>query len=501
MGGRCAEQSAKVSLSTTTLTPGIPDDATELPAVVAAELEAQSLGGLTNLEMSPTSTAAAAATTSALSDRRRWLLTWTGRVAEFGLVQVLVQVLAGLAGIIVVRTLAKEQYALYAITNQMQTACNLLADLGIGIGVRSIGGRVWQDRRRFGELLTTALDMRRWFALFSLAGCLPIAMWMLISNGASWTSALTLCGVLVASVLPLLGSSVYLIVPQLHGEYRRIQKLDFGNAALRLAMMAALAASRMNAALAAGVGAISNWVQMSWLRRWSRDHVDADAMPNQQDRRELVSLSMRTFPNSLFFCVQGQVTLLILTLVGNPTGIADVTALGRLAVLLTAFSAAFTNVLAPRFACCQDAERLPRLYGVLLGVTILSLLPILLAAWIAPEPLLWLLGAKYEGLSGACRWVVATACVGQLLAAVWQLNVSKAWIGIYSIANIPVVLATQITTALVLDLRQFNHVLQFAFLSALAPLLLCLGDALKGIYKSRREALAADLNILESSAK
>ena len=56
------------------------------------------------------------------------------------------QLIAGVAGILVVRTMAKEQYALYAITNQMQTACNLLADLGIGIGVRSIGGRVWQDR-------------------------------------------------------------------------------------------------------------------------------------------------------------------------------------------------------------------------------------------------------------------------------------------------------------------------------------------------------------------
>src|SRR4029079_14359836 len=38
---------------------------------------------------------------------RRWLLGWAGRVAEFGFVQCLVQLLAGVAGILVVRTMAK----------------------------------------------------------------------------------------------------------------------------------------------------------------------------------------------------------------------------------------------------------------------------------------------------------------------------------------------------------------------------------------------------------
>ncbi len=416
--------------------------------------------------------------------RRAWLLRWTGRVAEFGAVQVCVQVLAGLAGIIVVRTLAKEQYALYAITNQMQTACNLLADLGIGIGVRSIGGRVWQDRARFGSLVTTALDLRRWFALFSLGACLPIAAWMLAANGASWSAVAVLCGVLAASVLPLLKSSVHLVVPQLHGEYRRIQKLDLGNAALRLAMMAALAVSRMNAALAAAVGAAVNWVQLAWLERWSREHADPAAPVNAEDRRELVRLSWRSFPNTMFFCFQGQVTLLILTLVGNPTGIADVTALGRLAVLLTAFSAAFTNVLAPRFARCQDAERLPRLYVGLVGAATLAMLPVMLAGWLLPGPLLWVLGAKYEGLENACGWVVTTACVSQIAAVMWQLNVGKAWIHAQSKFFVASIVAVQIVIALCLDLRQFENILIFGLATAVAPLPIYVIDARNGLRQA-----------------
>jgi len=106
---------------------------------------------------------------------RRWSLT----LAEFGVAQIAVQALTALAGILIIRSMSKPEYALFAIANSMQTTCNLLADLGIGIGVRSIGGKVWDDPFRFGQLMNTALRLRRKFAICSLGVCLPIASWML----------------------------------------------------------------------------------------------------------------------------------------------------------------------------------------------------------------------------------------------------------------------------------------------------------------------------------
>ena len=291
-----------------------------------------------------------------------WLFLWGRRVAEYGFVQCWVQLLTAVAGLIIVRTLAKQDYALYAITNSMQSTCHLLSDVGIGIGVRSIGGRVWSDRRRLGELINTALGMRRLFAIFSIAVCLPIAAWMLWKNGASPLTNALLCLILLVGLLPLLSSSVFSIVPQLHGEYRRMQKLDFGNAALRLVMIGTLAISRMNAWLAASVAAVTNWIELFCNRRWASDHADSMAPTNSGDRHELWRLTKSWGPNVLFFCVQGQVTLLILTLVGTATNIADITALGRIAALFVVFSTVFNNVITPRFARCQDASRLLRLY-------------------------------------------------------------------------------------------------------------------------------------------
>ncbi len=415
--------------------------------------------------------------------RRRWLFTWVGRVAEFGFVQCWVQLLAGIAGIIVVRTLSKQDYALYVVANTMQGTCNLLADIGIGIGMTSIGGRVWNDRRRLGELVNTAVSMRRLFATSSVSICVPLAAWMLWRNGADVLNTILLCAILVVGVLPQLQATVMRVVPQLHGEYRRLQHLDLGNALLRLALIGFLAISRMNAWLAAAVGAISSWVQMIVTRRWASEHLETTAPIHADDRRELWRLSLRQLPNTLFFCFQGQVTLLILTLVGNPQGVADIGALGRLSMLLTAFSAAFSNVLAPRFARCQDSSRLPRLYLMLIGAVVLVLWPIVAFAWFFPAPLLWLLGNQYESLQREVGWMVLAGSIAQLSTMMWMLNSSRAWIRFASLLWIPLTLVVQAMLPFVLDLSEFHNVLIFQAVSALIPLPILALDAALGILR------------------
>jgi len=428
----------------------------------------------TNLDVKPTSL-------RSLAGRTRWAFGWAARLVEFGFVQCWVQLFTGVAGILIIRALAKEQYALYAIVNQMQSTVSLLADLGIGIGVRSIGGRVWQDRHRLGSLMHTALGLRWWFGVVAFVGSLPIAAWMLAKNGAPWTAIAVLSGVIVASVLPQLVASVFSVAPLLHGDYRRIQKLDLANAMLRLAMVGGLAISYMNASLAAAAGAVNNWLQLATVRRWARDYADPEAPINADDRRELIRLSIRVLPNTLFFCLQGPLTLLILTLVGNRSGIADVTALGRLAMLLTAISAAFTNVLVPRFTRCDVPRHLPRLYFLIVGAAMAVLAPIVVAGWISPEPLLRVLGKKYGDLGTECGWVVLTACVTQMTALMWSLNSSKAWIGISTTLFIPVTLIVQAIAAYSLDLSRTHGVILFSCLSSASQIPLITIDAIRGL--------------------
>jgi hypothetical protein len=188
-------------------------------------------------------------------------------------------------------------------------------------------------------------------------------------------------------------------------------------------------------------------------------------------------------PNLVFFCFQGQIALFILALLGTPTGVADITALGRIAVLFTVFSITFTNVLIPRFTRCQDPARLPTLYLLFVGGTGILLLPIAILAWLFPSPFLWLLGEKYVGLQRECGWVVMAACITQIGAAMSNLNLSKAWIRMQSIAAIPVIVGVQIVAARWLNLRRFHDVILFNTVTAAAPIFLFAIDAFLGMRR------------------
>ena len=72
-----------------------------------------------------------------------------------------VQLIGFATGILLVRLMEQREYALFTVTNTMQGTMNILADIGISIGMISIGGRVWQDSHRFGELVRTGLKPRR----------------------------------------------------------------------------------------------------------------------------------------------------------------------------------------------------------------------------------------------------------------------------------------------------------------------------------------------------
>src|SRR5216684_6096017 len=120
------------------------------------------------------------------------------RIGNYALVQAAVQIIAFSSGILLVRWLPQREYAYFTIANSMQATLMLLADIGISTGLISIGGRVWQDRHRFGELINTGLGVRRKLGAVAILIITPVLYLMLIKNGAPLLYAVTLIAVVVA---------------------------------------------------------------------------------------------------------------------------------------------------------------------------------------------------------------------------------------------------------------------------------------------------------------
>ncbi len=411
-------------------------------------------------------------------------------IGSFAFAQAAVQVIGFLSGILIVRSLEQREYAYFTIANTMQGTINYLADIGISIGLVSIGGRVWQDRRRFGELVNTALRLRRKLGLVAIVIVTPLLYLMLIKNGASIPYALALIAIVLGGLFVQLTLGVLSVVPRLHSDIGRIQTIDLTGAGARLLVLAALVFLFLNAGVAVAVGSAALLVQYFMLKNYVARMVDFGAPENEEDRTAMRGFIRNQAGNAIFFCLQGQITIFLISFFGNhASSVAEVGALGRLAMIFAVLGNLLINVAAPAFARCQSPRRLRWLYAGIVGAVAAFSFVVFLGAAFFPDAFLFVLGNKYSHLDRELVLMVAGAIASSLTGTFWALNSSKAWIA-GSWLYIPLTLLTQAALIPFTDFSTVRGVLIFNLISALPNLFLNLVLSFRGFRSVQLAAVA-----------
>ncbi|HZB94240.1 MAG TPA: hypothetical protein VE397_22515 [Stellaceae bacterium] len=353
---------------------------------------------------------------------------WGPALTKFLFVQIIVQALGALAGIIIVRTLDRQDYALYTISNSVASGLFWLANSGITYAVSGIGGRVWQDRDRLGQVLKTALKVSRSMLVLASIPMVLLLVWLLHSNGGSVPAIAVISLIVMLGAVIQLLSGVYVIAPRLLGEFRFLQKLDLVAAASRLVLVAAASLIFLDTPLAMVIAVAVAFAQWRVIRRWCSRNVNLSVPPDAVIAAEMRTVARRQWSNELYYAFQGQISVFLLSLFGTAESVANLGALSRIGLLFAAMTATMQGIVLPRFARCQDPGRLPRLYAqVLAGNIAFASLPVI-AALIAPGPFLWLLGPKYSQLSFALLLIAISAAAGTLNGVAGALNAARAWV-------------------------------------------------------------------------
>jgi len=402
------------------------------------------------------------------------------RISNYALVQAAVQIIAFSSGILLVRWLPQREYAYFTIANAMQATLMLLADIGVSVGLISIGGRVWQDRHRFGELINTGLAVRKKLAAVAAILVAPILYAMLTRNGASSIYTLLLIAVVLAGFSIQLSVDIFSVVPRLRSDIGRIQKIDFTCAIVRLLLILGLVYLFATAGLAVAIASATFLLQYFLLRAYAAKVVDLKANENAEDRHEIVRLIKNLAANAVFYCFQGQITVFLISFFASrAASVAEVGALGRLAMIFTVLTNLLINIFVPAFARCQDKRKLRWLYAAIVGGVVLFSLAVLCAAAFLPNQFLFVLGNRYTHLHRELLLMIGVAVITALGGTLWLLNASKAWIA-GAWLYIPLTLATQIALIPFTDFSSVAGVLMFNLISGVPSLLLNLALSYRG---------------------
>ncbi len=400
----------------------------------------------------------------------RWKRVGTILVRFFSL-QLVTQALLAVTGIVLVRALSKPEYAYFTIANTMQGTMNVLADSGISIGVMSIGGKVWQDKYRFGQLINSALLLRKRLAIAVIIAVSPILLWTLHSNGASAFYCFLILGVVLTSLNAQLTTGVLEVVPRLRAEFMRFTKLDMTLAVARLALIAAAYILLLDAVVAVAMGSVTLLIKSYVLKQWAAEGVERNAPARADDRTEIVKIVKRQAPLSLFFCLQGQITIWLLSVFGNVRSIAEIGALGGLTVVFALVNTTLGNIVIPRFAKIQERDALISFYWRVLAMALLFFGFLLALAYWAPNQILWILGKQYKHLQQALLLMMLSSVIYNFSAIIWSMNAARAWVEI-SWLNIPLTIGTEICLLLLIKVNTTQGAILFSLFSFIPGLLL-----------------------------
>ncbi|WP_223651784.1 polysaccharide biosynthesis protein [Hymenobacter psoromatis] len=368
----------------------------------------------------------------------------------------------------------------------------LLADGGITAGVMAQGGRVWQSRERLGAVLATGYNLRRKFALVSLLLAIPSLLYLLRHQEASWLMSLLLTASLIPGFLMALSGTLLEIAPKLHQSVLPIQRIQVEASLSRLVLLSSLLLFPWAyvAVLAAGLPQI--WANRR-LSRLAGTFADDQQPLDPVVRQEILAKVKRLLPDAIYYCFSCQFVVWLISIYGSTTALAQVGALGRLAVALSLFSTLFASLVLPRFARLPNDVSLLFRHYTRLVVGLLALGTCIVAGiWLLATPILWVLGKQYAGLEPELILMMVGRCLGLVASSVFLLCTSKGWV-INPLLSIPLSLASIGVGIALIDITTLQGIFKLDIVVALVQLLMHISYGLSQLLKLKQVATSLHL--------
>jgi len=208
---------------------------------------------------------------------------------------------------------------------------------------------------------------------------------------------------------------------------------------------------------------------------------------NSKIKREILTYIAPLIPGIIFTAFQGQICVLIITIFGHIKNIAEVAALSRIAQIFLLLNA-FNSVIIEPYIAKVSRQRLVILYFQILTVALTICIMLCAIAFLSPEIILWVLGAKYQHLKNETSWLILSSCINYIAGVIWTISSARKWIyWWHTTLYIVLLLVVQAICILFMRLDTTLGVIQFSLASGIVVLIVHIIGSIYGfIYGSRQ---------------
>lgn len=404
---------------------------------------------------------------SALSSSR--MRRWAGLITSFLAGQGTVQLINLITGFLLLRWMSIEAYAQFSIAFGFQTTLQWMVELGSTHSIIALTGDRGGDKERIGRYIRSAIYFRKRLFLAIVPVAAIVFPLVTAKHHWGWQIQLLLF-ISIVSALLFQGIASYYSAPFLINQrIKQYYQPQIITSVTRLVVCSLLSFISLLTSWAIAWTNSAMIAINGWLYRRKAD--DLASVPEQADaecNREMINYILPAVPWLIFSAFQGQISLLLITIFGQTRNIAEIAALGRLGQLFLILGAFNSIVIAPYIAKVARPQLARRYFQILSGAFAISIF-LTAVSFIFPEPLLWILGDKYQNLRVEIGWAVAMSCVGYINMVMMIIHSSRKWIyWWWGGVNIFTSVIVQIVCVFLFDLSSTLNVLYFSIITGIA---------------------------------
>ena len=385
-----------------------------------------------------------------------------------------------LYGFLCVRLLPIPDYAEFAVVFGFLGTFTVLMDIGISSTLIPLVGERIDDRQLIADYVASIRQLAHW--VYIAVAPLIAVVYPLIVRRQQWSwkvLAAMVAILLVAGWCARIGGAygAVLIIRRDRTVWYRMQMISsLGTLFLLGIVWSAHWLNAFSAILINVAGIV--FVGYAYYLRAER-LLGVKGHSSREKRNAIVHLALPSMPNAIFYALQGQISLLLITFFGRTTAVASIGALNRLSRFFLLFAQMNPLFIEPYFAKLP-AARLRRSYLCVLAISGAFCLFMVGSARALPGVFLWVLGPKYRDLRFEVLLAMAAISISFFYDVIVTMNNARRfvywWNGIMTIA---LVLSVQVFFLWKVDLSTVRGVLYMGIATAAAILLV---NALTAIY-------------------
>jgi O-antigen/teichoic acid export membrane protein len=393
-----------------------------------------------------------------------------------------------LYGLLCVRLLPSAEYAKFVVVFAVQGTIIALMDVNFtGTLVPLVGERI-HDRKLIADYVASLRQLSYWAYGIVGSGLVLFYPFLVRNRGWSWQVVAAMVIILLASTWFMRISSAYgavLILLRERSDWYKGQMISsLGTLALLLLLWMLHRLGPFSAILLNVAGII--FVGIFYQYR-ARRLLGVSGVVTPSKRKAIVRLALPNVPQAIFYALQGQLSLFLITYLGHTKGVASVGALARLGQLFAIFLQMNPLLTEPYFARLPK-ELLKKRYAIALLVAALASSAVALVACEFPQLFLWLLGPQYSTLQFEVKLAIATGAVSCFSGVLWSIHSARRFVYWWNVIfSMFLIVGVQALCVLELDMSTIRGVLLLNLATNLAYLFINVLSGAYGFLKGPRE--------------